>query len=85
MSSPVIVKLAGEASGKLRGKEAVGAYWSKALAANPGLHFELITTLWGVDNVTLYYRGGRGLSAEVFHFGADGLVVRAFAHYVVEV
>lgn len=85
MSSPVIAQVAGEASGKLRGKSAVGAYWAKALAANPALHFELITTLRGVNSVTLYYRGGRGLSAEVFHFGADGLVVRAFAHYVVDV
>ena len=81
MSSPVIVQVAGEPSGRLRGKGAVGAYWRKALDRLPDLHFELLTTLVGIDSVTLYYRGPRGLSAEVFHFGDDGKVVRAHAHY----
>jgi len=35
MTSPVIRVLAGEPSGKLRGKAAVGAYWAKALAKGP--------------------------------------------------
>ena len=39
MSSPVISSLAGEPSGKLRGKAAVGAYWAKALKEVPNLHF----------------------------------------------
>ena len=81
MSSPVIASLAGEPSGRLKGKEKVGAYWEKALARNPTLHFELVTVLAGVDSLTLYYRGHRGLSAEVFHFGEAGLVTAAFAHY----
>lgn len=81
MSSPVIVQLMGEPSGRLKGKQAVGAYWTKALQRLPDLHFELITTLIGVDSITLYYKGARGLSAEVFHFDADGKVVKAFAHY----
>ncbi len=84
MSSPVIVQVAGEASGKLRGKDAVGAYWRKALDLLPDLQFELISVLAGVDSVTLYYRGARGrLAAEVFHFGPDRKVARAFAHYAV--
>ena len=82
MSSPVIVTLAGEASGTLRGKDAVRAYWAKALAAKPGLRFELVSALAGVSSVTVYYRGHRGLAAEVFHFGASGKVSKAFAHYV---
>lgn len=81
MSSPVIVTLAGEPSGILRGKSAVRAYWAKALAAAPHLRFELVSALAGVDSVTVCYRGHRGLSAEVFHFGASGKVSRAFAHY----
>jgi hypothetical protein len=84
MSSPVIIQIAGEPSGTLRGKAAVGAYWGKALQLIPELHFELVTVLAGVSSVTLYYRGAQGrLAAEVFHFGADGKVVRAFAHYAV--
>jgi len=81
MSSPVIIRVTGEASGILRGKSAVGAYWAKALTLNPSLRFELITVLVGVDSITLYYKGVRGLSAEVFHFGSSGKVTRAFAHY----
>jgi hypothetical protein len=80
MSSPVITQIAGEPSGTLVGKDAVGAYWRKALD-RPDLHFELLTTLVGVASVTLYYEGPRGLSAEVLHFDADGKVAAAFAHY----
>jgi ketosteroid isomerase-like protein len=81
MSSPYIIQIAGEPSGTLKGKPAVRAYWSAALRKMPDLHFELVETLVGVDSITLYYRGARGMAAEVFHFDADGMVVRASAHY----
>ncbi len=82
MSSPVIIQLANEAGGTLRGKAAVGDYWAKALQLIPDLHFELITTLVGVNSITLYYRGARGrLAAEVFHFNREQKVSKAFAHY----
>ena len=81
MSSPIIATLAGEPSGKLQGKFAVGAYWSRGLKQAPDLRFELLTALAGVDSVTVYYKGHRGLSAEVLHFGPSGKVRAAFAHY----
>jgi len=81
MSSPFITTLAGEPSGKLQGKLAVGAYWSKGLQQAPDLRFELLTALAGVDSVTIYYKGHRGLAAEVLHFGPSGKVRAAFAHY----
>ncbi|MFA5921330.1 MAG: nuclear transport factor 2 family protein [Methylococcaceae bacterium] len=82
MSSPVIIQLANEPSGTLRGKTAVGDYWTKALQLIPDLHFELIATLVGVNSITLHYRGARGrLAAEVFHFNQDKKVAKAFAHY----
>lgn len=81
MSSPVIIKVAGEPSGTLKGKEAVRAYWAKALQLVPNLHFELVATLIGVSSITLYYNGVRDPSAEVFHFNPDGKVTRAYAHY----
>lgn len=59
MSSPIIPVLAGEPSGKLRGKAAIGAYWAQALRKLPNLHFELVTVLAGVDSVTIYYKGQR--------------------------
>jgi hypothetical protein len=82
MSSPVIIQIAGEPSGTLKGKEAIGAYWAKALQLIPDLRFELISTLVGVNSVTLYYKGAKGkLAAEVFHFGRDNKVIKAYAHY----
>lgn len=83
MSSPIIVQVAGEPSGKLKGKKAVGAYWTSALKLVPNLHFELISTLVGAGSITLYYKGHRGMAAEVFIFGPDRKVVEAFAHYAV--
>lgn len=83
MSSPVIIKVAGEPSGTLKGKEKVGIYWAKALQLIPDLHFELITTLVGVSSITLYYKGTRGFSAEVFHFEQNGKIAKAYAHYAV--
>jgi hypothetical protein len=82
MSSPVIIKVVGEPTGMLKGKEAVGSYWAKALQLIPDLHFELVATLVGVNSITLYYNGARGPSAEVFHFNQKGKVTRAFAHYL---
>lgn len=82
MSSPLIIKVAGESSGTLKGKEAVGSYWAKALELVPNLHFELVARLVGVNSITLYYNGVRGSSAEVFHFNQDGKVTKAFAHYL---
>jgi hypothetical protein len=81
MSSPYIAQVAGEPSGKLKGKKAIGAYWTSALKLIPDLRFELISTLVGVNSITLYYKGHRGMSAEVFIFGPEGKVVQAFAHY----
>jgi len=81
MSSPVIIQVAGEASGTLKGKDAVGAYWAKALQLMPALQFEPVATLLGVNSITLYYKSVRGPAAEVFHFNREGKVVRAYAHY----
>ena len=83
MSSPLIRSIGGEPSGTLAGRDAVGWYWAKALRATPDLRFELISTLVGAHSITLYYRGARGLAAEVFEIGPDGLVTRAAAHYAV--
>ncbi|HSW12326.1 MAG TPA: nuclear transport factor 2 family protein [Solimonas sp.] len=80
--SPFIAQIAGEPSGRLQGKAAVGAYWSKALARLTTLHFTLDTVLWGVQSLVIHYRRHDGRSAsEWFEFGADGKVIRSAAHY----
>lgn len=81
MSSPMIALYADDNATTLKGKSAVGAYWARALERLPDLNFQLKHVLRGSDSITLIYDGVRGLSAEVFHFGASGEVVRAFAHY----
>ena len=81
MRSPYIAQIAGEPSGVLRGKAAVGAYWAAALERTPKLRFTLIDAFVGVDSLLLHYQGARGPAAEVFGFGADGKVSRAAAHY----
>jgi ketosteroid isomerase-like protein len=81
MASPVIAQLMQEPSGILRGKDSIRAYWAKALALLPDLHFELVEVLVGAASVTIVYRGHRGSSAEVFWFDGAGKVVRAAAHY----
>ena len=48
MRSPLIVTIAGEPSGCLKGKAAVRAYWRKGLQLLPDLHFELVSILAGV-------------------------------------
>jgi Mg2+/citrate symporter len=83
MSSPLIAQIAGVVSGILKGKDAVGAYWTKALVLIPDLRFEWVTTLAGVNSITIYYRGAGGMAAEVFHFNDAGKVIQAFAHYSV--
>ena len=86
MSSPFIAQIAGEPSGTLKGKAAVGAYWKQALERLPELHFELVSVLTGVDSVVIYYKsaGGR-LAAELFFFSPAGKVSKAAAHYAAEV
>lgn len=82
MSSPRIPLVVGEDSGVLVGKAAIGAYWEKALALAPTLHFERVAVFLGADSIILHYLGMRGPAAEVFFFNADGKVTRAAAHYV---
>jgi len=82
MTSPAIVQLMGEPTGTLRGKTHVGAYWQKALTLIPDLEFELLSIMVGVNSITIHYFGARkSLCAEVFHFGTNQKVSRAFAHY----
>jgi hypothetical protein len=82
MSSPLIARIGGEASGTIRGKQAVREYWAKGLAMMPDLRFEWIASFVGVDSLAIHFKGAGGRPVvEVLHFDADGKVGRAFAHY----
>jgi ketosteroid isomerase-like protein len=81
--SPVIRERLGKASGQVRGKDELRAYWSGAFRAWPDLRFELLDLFKGVDGGAVrYFSHVRGCDViEVFRFGADGLVTQASAHY----
>jgi hypothetical protein len=82
MTTPFIVKLMGESSGTLKGKEEVGAYWRRALERIPDLHFEVLDVFAGVGSVVIFYKAVLGLLAcEVFFFDGPGKVCKAAAHY----
>ena len=81
--SPYIIELAGEASGCLRGHEAIRLYWETGLARIPNLHFKLIDVLAGVGSLTIYYAGHRGMVAETFHLDGNGKAFKAVACYSV--
>lgn len=82
MSSPYIVKYGFEASGTIRGKPAVRAYWQSALERRSDLHFKLVEIHMGVDTICLYYQSAPGMRAiEWFLFATNGKVKKAIAHY----
>ncbi|MFA6357967.1 MAG: nuclear transport factor 2 family protein [Candidatus Omnitrophota bacterium] len=82
MASPMIVEIMANSSGVLKGKDAVGAYWAKALQMVPNLRFELMMVCAGVNSITIQYRGvGGRIAVEVFSFGLDRKVTKAHAHY----
>ena len=60
MTSDKIPALGFDASGTLRGKANVRAYWSKALSMIAGLRFELIDTYVSPDSVVVFYQNERG-------------------------
>ena len=81
-SSPFIIKVVGEPSSILRGKQSVGAYWAKALAGLPNLVLILDAVHWGVNSIILHYHRNDGrIASEWFEFGPSGKVVRSSAHY----
>ncbi|MBC8138608.1 MAG: nuclear transport factor 2 family protein [Fibrella sp.] len=82
MASPFIPGIVGEPSGRLQGKEAVGAYWETALGRYPDLRFVLHKVFCGADTVAVLYESVGGRTAiEHFRFDAAGLVCEASGQY----
>ncbi|PSL49819.1 SnoaL-like protein [Chitinophaga niastensis] len=80
--SPVIRRINNDPGGCIHGKEALRAYFSKALIAYPELHFELYHILEGVNSVVLYYKSVNDmLSTEMMVLNEKGLVTEVRAHY----
>lgn len=73
-SSPKALEITGSAT--IVGKPALRAYWERALARAPKLHFELERVYGGADCVTIaYLRNGETHVCETMEF-SGGKVVR---------
>ena len=84
MTSPYIVTLGFEPSGTLRGKDALRAYWSKALTLRPNLHFTLLEAFLSPDSVAVLYRNDLGKQVcEYLRLNDDGLIRQASGNYPV--
>jgi hypothetical protein len=79
--SPLVVSVTGEASGVVRGRDALREYWTAALAERPDLHFELDDVTVGVNAIAIHYRNRGRRATEVAVFDADGHVVRGWGLY----
>jgi len=82
VTTPMLKLAVGAESGTLKGKEAVGAYWKKAMEKVPDLYFELYEATEGINSVALYYKSIMNKKAiEVMFFNDEGKVNRMFADY----
>jgi ketosteroid isomerase-like protein len=81
MSSPYIRTVFGEPSGRLVGKERVGAYWQKMLSKYGTPRMELVAVFTGAGSIAIEYRNRGRKAVEIFFFEESGLVRMAAAHY----
>ena len=82
-TSPTAARVVPDSGGVVRGKDALRAYWTAALALVPDLHFTVERVLAGVDTLVISYRNQvGGVVDEVLVF-SDGLVVEDHATHLV--
>jgi ketosteroid isomerase-like protein len=83
MTSDRIVALGFDASGTLRGKDRVQAYWAKALTLIPDLHFELIDSYVSPDSVVVFYQNERGARiCEYLRLDGEGKIMQGSANHL---
>lgn len=87
MTSDGIVRLGFTVQGSVRGKANLRAYWSKALALLPNLHFEPTGFFTSPNSVVVHYANDRGQTIceylRVGQFGATaGLIVQGSANHL---
>ena len=83
MTSDKIQALGFEASGTLRGKDRLRAYWGKALAMLPNLRFDLIDTYVSPDSVVVFYQNEREPQiCEYLRLDATGKIRQGSANHL---
>ena len=84
MTTDRIPALGFGASGTVRGKASLRAYWSAALAKLPELHFELIDLYVSPDSVVVFYQNERGKKiCEYLRLDAEGKIRQGSANHLV--
>lgn len=83
MTSDRIPAMGFDPSGTVHGKDTLRAYWSKALALLPDLHFSLIDLFVSPDSVVVFYENERGKRiCEYLRVNAQGLIVQGSANHL---
>jgi ketosteroid isomerase-like protein len=83
MTSDKIQALGFDASGTLRGKARIRAYWGKALGLLPNLHFHLIDTYVSPDSIVVFYQNERGARiCEYLRLNAEGKIIQGSANHL---
>ena len=78
------VRAVGGADETVRGREAIAAYFARALAHNPAVHFTPIAVTSGPRTVVIeYHRDGSAgeRSVEVLALDADGLIIHSRVYH----
>lgn len=79
--SPLAVKLLGEASGAIKGKENLRKFIEAALAAFPGNpDAEILAVFLGVNSLVVQFQAKGRNAAEVMEFDPQGKIRRAMVH-----
>jgi ketosteroid isomerase-like protein len=82
MTSDRIPVMGFDASGTVRGKDTLRAYWSKALGLLPELHFTLIDVFVSPDSLVVFYENERGKKiCEYLRVNDAGLIVQGSANH----
>ncbi|SDJ38962.1 SnoaL-like domain-containing protein [Bradyrhizobium sp. Rc2d] len=85
MTSDRIPVMGFDASGTVHGKDALRAYWGKALGLLPELHFSPIDVFVSPDSVVVFYANERGKKiCEYLRVNAAGLIVQGSANHLVQ-
>jgi ketosteroid isomerase-like protein len=84
MTSEHIGALGFDASGTLRGKDRLRAYWGTALQRLPHLYFDLIDLFVSPDSVVVFYQNERGKKiCEYLRLDAAGKISQGSANHLV--
>ena len=71
-----------DASGTVRGKDALRAYWGKGLGLIPNLHFTVIDVFVSPDSAVVLYENERGKRiCEYLRVNDAGLIVQGSANH----